>query len=64
MIKDYNQYELIEFEEDIATEFNSSKIKAPIHLYNGNEQQMIDIFKIFNKTIGYFVHGDHTINVY
>lgn len=45
MIKDYNQYELIEFEEDIATEFNSSKIKAPIHLYNGNEQQMIDIFK-------------------
>lgn len=41
----YTREELIKFEEDIATEFNAGKICAPIHLYNGNEQQMIDIFE-------------------
>lgn len=37
--------DLINFEEDIAAEFNASKIKAPVHLYSGNEDQIIDIFK-------------------
>lgn len=37
--------ELIDFEQDIAETFNSGLIKAPIHLYSGNEEQMIDIFK-------------------
>jgi len=37
--------ELIAFEEDIADEFNNAKIRAPIHLYFGNETQLIDIFK-------------------
>ena len=44
--------ELIDFELDIADTFNSGLIKAPIHLYSGNEDQMIDIFKnIFLKTL-------------
>ena len=37
--------DLIAFEEDIANEFNNSNIRAPVHLYYGNEQQMIDIFE-------------------
>lgn len=37
--------ELVDFETDIANCFNSSMIKAPVHLYDGNEQQMIEIFK-------------------
>ncbi len=37
--------DLIAFEEDIAAEFNAAHIKAPIHLYYGNEEKMIDIFK-------------------
>jgi len=37
--------ELIAFEEDIAAEFNASKIKAPVHLYYGNEREIIDVFK-------------------
>lgn len=37
--------QLIDFEEDIANEFNNSKIKAPVHLYYGNEDALIDIFK-------------------
>jgi pyruvate dehydrogenase E1 component alpha subunit len=37
--------ELVEFETDIANCFNNAMIKAPIHLYDGNEEQMINIFK-------------------
>jgi TPP-dependent pyruvate/acetoin dehydrogenase alpha subunit len=37
--------ELIDFEQDIADTFNLGLIKAPIHLYSGNEDQMIEIFK-------------------
>ena len=31
--------ELVDFENDIADCFNSAMIKAPVHLYNGNEEQ-------------------------
>ena len=41
--------ELIDFEVDIADAFNSGLIKAPIHLYSGNEDQMINIFKNINE---------------
>lgn len=41
--------ELIEFEKEIADYFNDAKIKAPVHLYNGNEEQMIEIFKKIEK---------------
>lgn len=37
--------ELIEFEKDIADTFDNGLIKAPIHLYSGNENIMIDLFK-------------------
>jgi TPP-dependent pyruvate/acetoin dehydrogenase alpha subunit len=37
--------QLINFETDIADCFNNAIIKAPVHLYDGNEEQMIDIFK-------------------
>ena len=40
-----NKEKLIKFEEEIAALFNSGKIKAPIHLYHGNENQIIDVFK-------------------
>lgn len=40
-----NKEELISFEEDIAESFNNGFIKAPVHLYNNNEDQMIEIFK-------------------
>lgn len=37
--------ELIDFETDIAECFNNAMIKAPVHLYDGNENQIIDVFK-------------------
>ena len=40
---------LISFEDKIAKLFNNGKIRAPIHLYYGNEDQMINIFKKIKK---------------
>lgn len=40
---------LIEFENKIGDMFNNKQIKAPIHLYNGNEEKMIDIFQLIDK---------------
>jgi pyruvate dehydrogenase E1 component alpha subunit len=36
--------DLIAFEEDIAAEFNAAKIRAPVHLYYGNEADIIRVF--------------------
>ena len=41
---------LIKFENEIAECFNNAEIKAPVHLYHGNEEQIIKIFK--NHSIG------------
>lgn len=41
--------ELIEFEEDIAACFNNKQIAAPIHLYSGIEDELIDYFKHVEK---------------
>jgi TPP-dependent pyruvate/acetoin dehydrogenase alpha subunit len=41
--------ELIAFESEIADCFNQALIKAPIHLYNGNEDQILEIFKTINE---------------
>ena len=40
-----NKEKLIRFEEEIAELFNSGKIKAPVHLYHGNEEQIINVFR-------------------
>lgn len=37
--------ELIEFEQSIADEFDDRKIPYPIHLDNGNEDALIEVFK-------------------
>lgn len=44
MIINYKKQDLINFEEKITNLFSNKKIKAPIHLYDGCEVQMIDIF--------------------
>jgi TPP-dependent pyruvate/acetoin dehydrogenase alpha subunit len=43
--KGFTPEKLVEFENDIAAEFNAAKIKAPVHLYNDNEEQIIKVFK-------------------
>lgn len=44
-----DKLDLINFETDIANCFNEAKIKAPIHLYSNNEDQLIEIFKNVKK---------------
>lgn len=41
--------QLIAFENRIASIYGTGEIKAPIHLRNGNEQQLIDIFQDINE---------------
>ena len=45
-MKKYKINDLIRFEDEIANLFNQAKIKAPVHLYYGNEKNII---KVFNK---------------
>ena len=37
--------DLVNFEEEIADLFNSGKIKSPVHLSDGSEMALIDLFK-------------------
>ena len=48
-LREYTAKELIQFEEEIAELFNNGKIRAPIHLYYGNEDSIIEIFKLVRK---------------
>jgi TPP-dependent pyruvate/acetoin dehydrogenase alpha subunit len=41
--------DLINFEDNIAKLFNEAKIKAPIHLYSGNEKFLINFFRKIKK---------------
>jgi len=45
MITNLTKQNLIDFEEDIAQCFNQKMIKAPIHLYSNNEEEMINVFQ-------------------
>jgi pyruvate dehydrogenase E1 component alpha subunit len=45
MAIDYTKKDLIEFENEMATCFDDAMIRAPVHLYDGNEEEMIKIFK-------------------
>ena len=37
-----NKKDLISFENEIASLFNKGKIRAPVHLYKGNEEKIIN----------------------
>ena len=41
--------DLIDFETKIGDMFNNKEIKAPVHLYHGNEEKMIRVFEAINK---------------
>ena len=42
--KKLSKKDLINFENEIAESFNNAEIKAPVHLYYGNEKNMIAAF--------------------
>ena len=41
----YTPEDLIQFEDDVIKHWEDGKIRGPIHLSNGNEEQLIEIFK-------------------
>lgn len=43
--RDLTPEDLINFEEEIVELFNSAKIRSPIHLYYGNEKEIIEVFR-------------------
>jgi len=43
-----NKQELIDFETEIGELFNSAKIRAPIHLYANNEENIMKVFEKIN----------------
>jgi pyruvate dehydrogenase E1 component alpha subunit len=45
----WNEEELIQFENDIVQKWEDGKIRGPIHLSNGNEEHLIEIFKRISK---------------
>ena len=45
MITNLKAKDLIAFENKIADLFNNKKIRSPIHLYHGNENEIINVFK-------------------
>lgn len=45
MITKLTRQDLIDFEADIADCFNKAQIRAPVHLYYGNEEAMLDVFR-------------------
>ena len=40
-----NYEQIVDFEKDIQNCYEDGEIRGPIHLRDGNEQQLIDIFK-------------------
>lgn len=44
-MKEYTPQQLSDFETKVAEKFNSGAIKSPVHLYDGNEKEIIDVFK-------------------
>ena len=42
---DFTSQDLIDFENGIVEQWEGGKIRGPIHLSNGNEEQLIEIFK-------------------
>lgn len=47
---DYSSSDLIDFENKIVSHWENAKIRGPIHLSNGNEEQLIEIFKRIETT--------------
>lgn len=46
----YTAQELIEFEDKIIEHWEGAKIRGPVHLSNGNEDSLIEIFKRVKTT--------------
>jgi len=49
---DFTVNDLINFEQKIVEHWENAKIRGPVHLSNGNEEPLIEIFKCIKTTRG------------
>ena len=57
---DLTTKDLITFEQEIARAFEDGKIRAPVHLMNGNEKKLIEIFQNIKREDWVFsTHRSH-----
>ena len=49
--------DLVEFEKEVAEWYEAGKIKAPVHLRDGNEQKLVDIFSKLKITKEDYVYS-------
>ena len=49
MITSLDSSELVQFEQRVANAFNAGLIRAPVHLYSGNENKILEIFETINE---------------
>ena len=47
---EYTADDLIQFEDKIVAHWENAKIRGPVHLSNGNEEQLIEVFKRIKKS--------------
>ena len=45
----FTKQDLIDFEEKIVSLWEGGKIKAPVHLSHGNEDELIEVFSVIDK---------------
>ena len=46
----WTSQDLIDFEDDIIKHWENGEIRGPIHISNGNEEQLIKIFRKIHQT--------------
>jgi pyruvate dehydrogenase E1 component alpha subunit len=46
----FSEQDLIDFENKIVAHWEAAKIRGPVHLSNGNESQLLEIFKRIRST--------------
>ena len=46
----FTKQDLIDFEEHIVSLWEGGKIKAPVHLSHGNEDELIEEFSVIDKS--------------
>ena len=45
----FTKQDLIDFEDKIVSLWEDGQIRAPVHLSNGNEDELIEIFSVIDK---------------
>ena len=60
----FDVQKIIKFEREIFDLYNKGKIKYPIHLTKGNENQLVEIFKYVHTKDWVFIHPGEIMHMH